>query len=147
MIVEPRDNIWMAVMYIALGILIGLWAGDAKASLNSKHSNEKGYQKEFCINGLMEKTLVDRSRVDCETIGLAVEIDYARNFKYAIGQALHYSAVLNKFPGVVLIMETKKDCAYLDRLYKLLAFHRIKSMIFEIGPYAYRCAPLTQEIM
>lgn len=80
---------------------------------------EKDYQNIWCSenNGKTEVILPDLARVDCVTTTHAIEFDFAKKWGESIGQALYYSAVLNKKAGVVLIMENgEKDKRYLERL-------------------------------
>lgn len=53
---------------------------------------ERDYQNEFCINGIKEYRLPDKTRVDCLTEEYAIEIDFAKSGKVfeGISQALYY---------------------------------------------------------
>ena len=80
---------------------------------------EKTYQQHWCkINGgTQEVILFDKERVDCLTKTHAIEFDFAPKWAESIGQALYYSIVTGKTPGIVLIMENpKKDQKYLARV-------------------------------
>lgn len=80
---------------------------------------EKDYQKQWCNqhNGKMEVILPDKARVDCVTDTHAIEFDFAKKWGESIGQALYYSAMLNKQAGIVLIMEKGiSDEKYLTRV-------------------------------
>ena len=90
---------------------------------------EKDYQTAWCRdnNGDLEVVLFDKTRADCVTKTYAVEFDFAKKWKEAIGQALYYSIVLRKNPGIVLIIENpKKDGKYLKRLQKVTEKYNIK---------------------
>lgn len=81
--------------------------------------HEKYYQDIWCKanNGISEVILNNRTRVDCLTEDLAVEIDFANKWAECIGQALHYGILTNKKPTCLLIMEDPvKDEKYLKRL-------------------------------
>ncbi len=83
---------------------------------------EKDYQNAWCTqnNGATEITLYDKTRVDCVTKTHAIEFDFAKKWKEAIGQSLYYSIVLKKIPGIVLIIEDpQKDSKYIKRLQKV----------------------------
>lgn len=80
---------------------------------------EKDYQNIWCSqnNGKTEVVLPDLARVDCVTNTHAIEFDFAKKWGESIGQALYYSAVLNKKAGIVLILENgEKDKRYLERV-------------------------------
>lgn len=83
---------------------------------------EKDYQKSWCEahNGLTEVILPDRARVDCVTNTHAIEFDFAKKWAESIGQAQYYGVVLDKTPGVVLIVEdSTKDMRYVERVRKV----------------------------
>lgn len=64
----------------------------------------------------MEYILDDKSRVDCLTDTLAVEVEFAPKWKEAVGQALFYAVKTGRKPGVVLILEKDSDSRFLDRI-------------------------------
>ena len=104
-------NRWMR--FVILFLLIFLGITPAYSFL------EKDYQNVWCgiNNGKTEVMLPDKARVDCVTQTHAVEFDFAKKWGESIGQSLYYASVLNKSPGVVLIMENPdKDSRYLKRL-------------------------------
>ena len=72
------------------------------------------------MNGILEYTLRDKTRVDCLTKTYAIEVDFSTNWAESIGQSLYYSLETNTRPGVLLITENpKKDIKYLRRLKKV----------------------------
>jgi len=79
---------------------------------------EKVYQESWCgrIGGRTEVVLSDRTRVDCLTDTYAVEVDFARKWAEAIGQALFYSGKTGKKPGILIIVEETPQERYLKRL-------------------------------
>lgn len=80
---------------------------------------EKDYQKVWCDAhcGTTEVILSDRARVDCVTKTHAIEFDFAPKWAESIGQALYYGEVLQKQPGIVLIIENlEKDQKYINRV-------------------------------
>lgn len=80
---------------------------------------EKDYQRVWCNAhcGSMEVILPDKARVDCVTKTHAIEFDFAPKWAESIGQALYYGRVLNKTPGIVLIIENaEKDQKYINRV-------------------------------
>lgn len=86
----------------------------------AKHlHSEKEYQEFWCNkhNGIMEYKLNDKTRVDCLTDTLAVEVDFAPKWHECIGQALYYSKKTHRTPACVLIIENgKKDEKFVQRL-------------------------------
>ena len=80
--------------------------------------NESAYSDDFCkqYNGIREYKLSDSTRVDCLTAEYAIEIEFAKKWSEAVGQALHYSIMTGKKPGIVLIIENIKDYTYFNRL-------------------------------
>ena len=83
---------------------------------------EAEYQKFWCDknNGIIEFRLNDKSRVDCLTDSLAVEVDFANKWSECIGQALYYGFMTGKRPKVVLILENPKmQIIYYNRISKL----------------------------
>lgn len=91
----------------------------SSSTCSAKHTYlEKEYQKKWCAenNGISEVVLDSGDRVDCVTDKQAVEVEFAKKFYEAIGQSLFYSIKLNKEPAILLILETKKDNKYLQKL-------------------------------
>lgn len=80
---------------------------------------EREYQERWCDNaeGITEYVLSDKTRVDCLTKKYAIEFEFADNWAESIGQAMYYSIMTDRKPGIVLIIEdTEKDKIYLKRL-------------------------------
>ena len=87
-----------------------------------KH-HEKYYQTLFCnkMNGVMEQSLLDRTRIDCLTDEYAIEVDFAKKWAESVGQSLYYAQMTGKKPAVAFILDdSKKDQRHLKRL-KVLA--------------------------
>ncbi len=88
--------------------------------VQAKHLHtEKEYQTAWCNahNGVMEYKLNDKTRVDCLTDTLAVEVDFAPKWHECIGQALYYAKKTRRTPACVLIMENgDSDMRFLYRL-------------------------------
>lgn len=98
---------------------------------------EAEYQKAWCgkRNGIMEYKLNDKTRVDCLTPTLAVEIDFANKWAECIGQALYYGKMTNRQPACVLIMENpEKDTKYLNRLRRAVYRKGLDMRTFTIKP-------------
>ncbi len=103
--------------------------------------SEADYQREWCgkHGGIVEYKLPDRTRVDCMVGEYAIEFDFARKWAEATGQATYYAAETGKIAGIVLIMETQKDCKYLHRLNKTIYAGKFGVIVFQTGAYAHRC--------
>ncbi len=89
---------------------------------------EKDYQAAWCTanDGELEVILPDKTRVDCVTKTHAIEFDFAKKWSEAIGQSLYYASVLNKTPGIVLIIENpEKEIRYLKRIEKIAPKYNI----------------------
>ena len=98
-----------------------------------KKRNEKYYQTQLCneLDGVMEQSLLDRTRIDCLTDEYAIEVDFSKKWAESVGQSLYYAEMTGKKPAVALIVrETKKDKRHLKRLKLLADKYDIK--IFEI---------------
>lgn len=78
---------------------------------------EKDYQVPFCndLNGTIEYRLDDLSRVDCLTDEFAIEVEFAKKWKEAIGQALFYGIKTNRTPAIALIVDNN-DTKHINRL-------------------------------
>jgi hypothetical protein len=109
----------MKKMYIISLLSIILLAGCGQ---KEKH-NEKYYQTIFCNNmdGVMEQSLLDRTRIDCLTDEYAIEVDFAKKWAESVGQSLYYEQMTGKKPaGAFILDDSKKDQRHLKRL-KVLA--------------------------
>jgi hypothetical protein len=97
--------------------------------------HEKDYQQFWCNkhHGTLEYRLDDGTRVDCLTSEYAVEVDFAHKWAEAIGQALFYSKMTSRKPGVLLIMHERGDNKFLKRLRKVAAEQGIR--IWTIKPH------------
>ena len=98
-----------------------------------KKYKEKYYQTQLCndLDGVMEQSLLDRTRVDCLTDEYAIEVDFAKKWAESIGQSLYYAEMTGKKPAVGLILrDTKKDARRLHRLQVMADKYQIK--IFKI---------------
>lgn len=83
----------------------------------------------------MEYKLSDKTRVDCLTDKLAVEVDFAPKWAECIGQALYYGKMTGKRPACVLIMERgEKDLKYLNRLRRAVYRKGLDMRTFTIRP-------------
>lgn len=97
---------------------------------------ERFYQEFWCgtEGGKVEVALFDRTRVDCLTDAYAVEVDFARKWAEAIGQALYYGAVTGRKPGILLIIERTAEARYLKRLYLAIEESHLPIRVWLIRP-------------
>ena len=90
-------------------------------------SVEKDYQIKLCnqLNGVMEYRLKDGSRVDCLTDKYAIEVEFSKKWKEAIGQSLYYGIETGKQPAIAVIVNGRDD-NYLKRLESVTSKYDIK---------------------
>ena len=115
----------------ALGFMVAV--AILLTACGSKKHKEKYYQTKLCeaLNGVMEQSLLDRTRVDCLTEEYAIEVDFAKKWAEAVGQSLYYAAMTGEKPAIGIIAgESKKDARNLKRLKVLAEKYNIK--VFEI---------------
>ncbi len=110
------------LIVLLLLILIAVGYFYFVAAPQKKH-NEKYYQTQLCneLDGVMEQSLLDRTRVDCLTDEYAIEVDFAKKWAEGVGQSLYYAEMTEKKPAVGLIArDNDKDKRRMKRL-KVLA--------------------------
>ena len=81
-------------------VVVALLAGAKAAFAKSEHE----YQATLCAD--MERSVfIQKSgtQADCVSADLAIEIDFSGKWAEAIGQAMHYAAVLRRKIGIILI--------------------------------------------
>lgn len=90
-------------------------------------SLEKDYQIKLCnqLGGVMEYRLIDGSRVDCLTDKYAIEVEFSKKWKEAVGQALYYGIETGKQPAIAVIVNGRDD-NYLKRLEAVTSKYDIK---------------------
>ncbi len=122
------QNIKMKKLVLTVFILIFIFPIKAEGKRLHK---EFEYQKFWCNknNGILEYELDDKTRVDCLTEDLAVEVDFANKWAECIGQALYYGLRTNKQPTCLLIIENMgNDLKYLKRLKCTATYNNIKTL-------------------
>lgn len=68
------------------------------------------------MGGVAEFRLPDASRVDILTSTLAIEVDWAKKWAEAIGQAIFYALVTDRTPAILLLLRGKEtEARYLER--------------------------------
>ena len=107
-----RNDFWVLVPLWIVGAVCSAW-------VMTSWGAEADYAEPWCerMGGRSELVLADRSRVDCLLGEHAVEVDFARKWAEAMGQALHYARMTDRLPGVMLILEKPGDRRYVTRLY------------------------------
>lgn len=108
----------------------GLVGGFALAlSLGLHRTTEADYARQVAarIGGTVEVAAWDRTRVDILTEEEAIEVDFARKWAEAIGQALYYAIVHDREPGIVLLATRgdEHDAAFAYRCQTVCARHSI----------------------
>ena len=64
------------------------------------------------FQGKVEYRLSDGTRVDILTDCLAIEVDFAKKWYEAVGQATHYARLTDRPPGVLLIVKERYEEKY-----------------------------------
>ena len=93
-------------------------------TISARQHPEKYYQNKYC-EGQLEVVLIDKTRCDCLTDTHAIEYDFANKWAESLGQALHYSRIANKKPGIVLILEKETDWKHLEKLLAIVINYRL----------------------
>jgi len=97
---------------------------------------EADYVNYVCprINGLIEYSLDDGSRVDCETETHSIEFDFGKKWAEAIGQALYYSSKTGKKAGIFLIIAENNDWNNLRKIKKVIKEKGMEIKIWTVSP-------------
>ena len=109
----------------------------SKKTDSVKH-READYVNYACprMNGEVEFTLDDGSRVDCETDTHSIEFDFGKKWAEAIGQALYYSSKTGKQSGIVLIITKDNDLNNLEKIKVVAKKYGVKIKLWSIRPEA-----------
>lgn len=109
-------------------------APNAVSSSIDKH--EEWYQKVWCdgYNGITEARQNDGSRVDCLTESHAIEMEFANNWREAIGQSLHYALKTERQAGIVLILKKKSDEHHWTALKTTITHYNLPIKLWRLGP-------------
>ena len=95
------------------------------------------YAEWFCAQqpeGRVEAELSTGEQVDCLTRDYAVEVEFASNYKEAIGQVEAYAAFSGKKGGIALILSTEDDLEYLNRLQTVIKTRKLDIRVWKIRP-------------
>ena len=84
-------------------------------ALTATSKTERYYQLKCneTLQGKVEYRLPDATRVDILTEDLAIEVDFAKKYYEAIGQACHYAEMTGKKPAILLIVREKYEEKYI----------------------------------
>lgn len=119
-------------MKIKLVVLLLLTVLLVKPTYAYQHSEQ--YYQELSCKGQIEFVLDDRTRVDCLTSDYAAEVDFAKKWYEAVGQSLYYAYKTGKKPKIILIVESKEELKYVNRMINTLAYHNLKIEIELVYP-------------
>ncbi|WP_051326935.1 hypothetical protein [Desulfatibacillum aliphaticivorans] len=106
-------------------------------NIKQERKNEVNYIIPWCSSnsGRKEVLLRDNTLCDCVTDTHAVEFDFAENWTEAVGQALHFARMTAKKPGIVLILRSKDDKKYMDRLNQEIEQYNLPIEVWSIQEY------------
>jgi len=83
-------------------------------------------QSEFA-GAKIEVSLWDGTRCDMLTEEYAIEVDWSRKWGEAIGQSLYYAEVLQRKPGIILLVRDKRaEMVYVYRCQTVCAKYGIR---------------------
>jgi hypothetical protein len=122
----------MTMKKILIFLLFFVFA-TAILSFQLTKQRESYYQKKFgsIMNGRVEVTLDDQTRVDVLTDTFAIEVDFAEKWSQSVGQSLYYAEKLNKKPGILLVINGVFDDKYVKRLMTVAYKHGITVWIMD----------------
>ena len=120
---------------LLIALIIILFTVPPMAMAKRLH-HEKYYQNIWCKEqgGQVEVRLPDKTRCDCLTPNLAVEVDFGNKWYEALGQSLYYSFQTGKAPGILLILEKESDYKYWLRLNSTIKHFDLPIKTFKIAP-------------
>jgi hypothetical protein len=89
----------------------------------------EGFNKEHPIEVFLNRTDDEEDKIlqghHCLTETHAIEYDWGKKWAESLGQALYYSAMTGKKPGIVLIVNSRTKDRYLTRLNKAIEAHAL----------------------
>lgn len=103
----------------------------------ARKGSEAWYQKVWCEGkgGQLEYVLSNSSRADCLTPEYAIEMDFARKWHESVGQSLSYARKTKKKAGIVLILKSEKDSAFVIEMEKTIQYFNLPITTWQIGPW------------
>ena len=127
---QRAQRVTAGFLLLALVMVLGFGG-----TVFAKHLHlEKYYQDLWCAErgGRVEVVMPDRTRCDCLTEEMAVEVDFASKWYEGISQALHYAMLSGKKAGLLLIVEKPGDWKYVERARRLIEFYELPVRVFVI---------------
>lgn len=111
-------------------------------NLNAQYAKQKEvyYQNLFAkdINGQTEVVLNDKASVDIVTDTYAIEVDFAPKWAESIGQCLYYGIMMNKKPGILLVVDGNKEQRYINRVLYTAEYYHITVWILDYQTNKYK---------
>jgi hypothetical protein len=106
--------------------------------LDKSKFRESDYRDFICskLDGEIEHVLDDGSRVDCLTEANAIEVDWAKKWSEAIGQALYYSSKTGKQAGIVLIISDPRERRHLEKIKQVAISKNLDIKLWTVQPEA-----------
>ena len=86
------------------------------------------------MGGKVEHKLKDGRRVDCLTASHAIEVEFARKWSEAVGQALDYSMLTKRKAGIVLVLQKDSEAIYWERLLHVIRHYELPITVWKLGP-------------
>lgn len=119
-------------------IPIQIKPNNQKPALDKTKFHESDYRDFICtkLGGKTEHVLDDGSRVDCLTEANAIEVDWAKKWSEAIGQALYYSSKTGKQAGIVLIISDPGERRHLEKIKQVALSKNLDIKLWTIQPDA-----------
>ena len=99
-----------------------------RVEMQSTAKTERYYQLKCneVLQGKVEYRLSDATRVDILTEDLAIEVDFAKKYYEAIGQACHYAEMTERKPAILLIVREKYQEKYVEAAGRLCKSTKIR---------------------
>ena len=103
-----------------------------KPKIYSKNLSEKEISNNWCKKngGISEYRTKDNTYVDCLTNFYAIEVEFEKNWKEAIGQSLHYAESTGKKAAILLILQKKRNKDYENLLRRVIRKFNLPIKVF-----------------
>ncbi|MEM0968482.1 MAG: hypothetical protein AAF191_17470 [Verrucomicrobiota bacterium] len=113
-----------------------LWSAESPKRLSREEDPRfKAYWvKRWCAEnaGTSEVKLIDESRADAVTEMLAVKLEWANDWKDAIGRSLSYAVHTNKTAHIVLLLREERDRRFGVRLRSVIDYYHLPITVEEV---------------
>lgn len=123
-----RSGLFISLLFLLFGF-------NTRAQNNSLFEKDYTHAIQNLISGQTE-VVIPGGRVDLVTDEVAYEVEWANNWKEAIGQSLWYGLNTNKKPGIILIIENQKEYKYFIQLNSALEYAGLSDSI-QVLAYPY----------